>query len=216
MTPTGAPLPPQEGTQFEGGAKAEFLDGRLIATMAYYDIVKTNILARVPGSLFSTPIGEAKSKGVEFDVAGRINENWSLIGSFSHTNARVTEDSTASGGRGNTGHRLTNVPLNAGNLWVKYDADGDVRGLSLGAGLNVVGERQGDLANTFQLPAYTLVNAMIMYRFQPACTPWVKNLTAQLNVKNLLDVTYYEGSFDRFSIVPGALRTILASLRAEF
>lgn len=215
-TPDNTILPPQEATQFEGGAKAEFFDGRLTATMAFYDIIKTNILARVPGTLFSVPVGEAESKGVEFDIAGRINENWSLIGNYSHDDARVTKDSMASGGLGNTGHRLTNVPLDAANLWVKYDADGDFRGLSLGAGLNVVGERQGDLANTFQLPTYTLVNAMIMYRFHPAGMPWVRNLTWQLNVKNLLDATYYESSSDRFSIVPGTPRTILVSLRAEF
>jgi iron complex outermembrane receptor protein len=215
-SPGEPPFPPQLGIQYEGGMKAELLDGRLSMTMAYYDITKTNILAQVPGSRFSVPIGEARSKGVEFDIAGRINENWSLIGSYSHDDARVTRDSTETGGAGNTGNRLASVPLNAGNLWVKYDADGALRGLSLGGGLNVVGQRQGDLANTFQLPAYTLVNAMIMYRFQPVFAPWVKNLTAQLNITNLTDVTYFQASSGRTTITPGVPRTFLASVRAEF
>jgi iron complex outermembrane receptor protein len=207
---------PQRGIQYEGGAKAEFFDGRLTATMAYYDITKSNVLAPVPGASFTAPIGEIESKGVEFDIAGRIDENWSVIGSCSHDDARIAQDSTAAGGFGNTGHRLANVPLNAGNLWVKYDAGGAWTGLSLGGGFNYVGSRLGDNANTFVLPAYTVVNAMIMYRFQPAFAPWVKNLTFQLNVRNLLDTTYYLNSFDRFSIAPGAPRTFLASVRAEF
>jgi iron complex outermembrane receptor protein len=89
--------------------------------------------------------------------------------------------------------------------------------LSLGGGLNIVGARQGDNANDFQLPAYTLVNAMVMYRLQPNVLPsWVKNATVQLNVKNLFNTIYYTASADRFSIYPGAPRTFLASLRAEF
>jgi iron complex outermembrane receptor protein len=207
---------PQKGIQFEGGAKAEFFDGRLTATTAYYDITKTNVLVPVPASSFTVPLGEIESKGIEFDLAGRIDENWSVIASYSHDDARITQDNDALGTGRNTGHRLANVPLQAANLWVKYDAGAAWTGLSLGGGFNYVASRLGDNANTFVLPAYTVVNAMIMYRFQPAFAPWVKNLTVQLNIKNLLDSTYYTNSFDRFSIVPGAPRTFLASLRAEF
>lgn len=214
--PGQPPHPPQIGTQYEGGVKAELLDGHLIATMAYYDITKTNILASVLGTPFTVPIGLVESKGVEFDIDGRIDESWSLIANYAHTDARIIKDSTATGGIGNTGNRLASVPLESGNLWVKYDAPGDLSGLSLGAGLNVVGERPGDNANTFRLPAYTLVNAMILYRFRPAVLPFVQNLTAQLNVRNLFDTTYYLSSNNRFDIVPGEPRTFLASLRAEF
>jgi len=107
-------------------------------------------------------------------------------------------------------------PLHAGNIWVKYDADGDFRGLSLGAGLNIAGERQGDNDNTFQLPTYTIAQAMMMYHFPSELVPWAKNLTLQFNVKNLFNATYYTNSIDRTSITPGAPRTFIASVRAEF
>lgn len=215
-SPGQPPHPPQIGTQYEGGVKAELLDGRLIATMAYYDISKTNILASVPNTPFTVPIGLVESKGVEFDIDGRIDESWSLIANYAHADARIIKDSTAAGGLGNTGNRLASVPLESGNLWVKYDATGDLLGLSLGVGLNVVGERPGDNASTFRLPAYTLVNAMILYRFLPAVLPWVQNLTAQLNVRNLLGTTYYLSSSNRFDITPGEPRAFVASIRAEF
>jgi iron complex outermembrane receptor protein len=206
------PFPPQKGTQYEGGAKAELFDGRVSATLAYYDIVKTNILARAPGSLYATPIGTVRSEGVEVDVAGRIDDNWSMIGNFSHDEARVIKDSTAAGGSGNTGKRMMNVPRNAGSLWVKYDAGGIYSGLSLGTGVVAVGERQGDPSNSFQLPGYARVDAFAIY-----CLPltW-GTVTAQINVKNLFNTTYYEGAYYRTIINPGAPRSFLASLRLEF
>ncbi len=211
-SPGSPPFPPEIARQWEGGAKAEFFDKRLTATVAFYDIVKNNIVQSIPGTQLSTIAGVVDSKGAEFDIAGRIDENWSLIGSYSYDEARFTQSLI-----GNQGNRLQNVPLNAGSIWVKYDALGDFRGWSLGAGLNIVGERQGDNANDFQLPAYTLVNTMVMYRLQPNVLPsWVKNATVQLNVKNLFNTIYYTNSLDRFSIYPGAPRTFLVSLRAEF
>jgi iron complex outermembrane receptor protein len=212
FSPEGRPFAPQRGRQYEGGVKAEFFDGRLTATMAYYDIFKTNVPQPIPGTVFSVPVGEAESKGVEIDIAGRIDENWSLIGSYSHDDARITKDNDADGTFGNTGNRLASVPLNAGNIWVKYNFLDDWRGLSLGGGVVVVGQRQGDNANTFQLPAYARVDLAAIYRL-PFAGPAI---TAQLNIKNLLGTTYYESSNDRLTIAPGAPRVFLASIRAEF
>jgi iron complex outermembrane receptor protein len=214
---SGEAFPPQHGTQFEGGVKAELLDGALTATFAYFDITKTNILAAVPGTIYQRAVGEAQSNGVELDVTGRIDENWSVIANYSHTNARVTKDNAADGGPGTTGNRLPTVPFNSGNLWVKYEADGALRGLTLAGGVNAIGERKGDVENTYELPAYALLNAMLAYRFQPAELPWVRNLTLQVNVNNILDTTHYvSGHNGRLSITPGAPRAVLVSLRAEF
>ncbi len=116
-----------------------------------------------------------------------------------------------------SGNRLQNVPLNSGSIWVKYDALGDFRGLSLGGGVVVIGQRQGDNQNDFQLSSYARVDTMIMYRLQPGVLlSWVKNLTAQLNVKNLFNTPYYQSSSTNLNIFPGAPRTFLVSLRAEF
>ncbi len=208
----GNPIfPPQKGIQYEGGAKAELLDGRLIATLSFYDITKSNVVQAIPGTIFSSPVGLVESKGAEFELSGRIDQNWSLIGTYAYDNARITQDFT-----GQQGNRLANVPFNAGSIWVKYDAGGDFRGLSFGGGIQSVGSRQGDNGNSFVLPAYTIANAMVMYQLPPSIAPWMKALTLQLNVRNLFDTTYYLSAADRFSIVPGAPRTFLASIRAEF
>lgn len=210
--PGSSPLAPEEGTQWEGGIKSQFFNNRLTATLAYYDITKSNVAEPIPGNPFYyQTIGLVGSRGFEFDIAGRIDEHWSVIGNYAYDDAKILDDTN-----GNQGHRLANVPQHAGGIWVKYDADGSFKGLSLGGGVTVLGERQGDNTNDFELPAFARVDAMVMYRLPHYLLDWGKNATLQLNVKNIFDETYYLHSYDRFSIAPGAPRTFIVSLRSEF
>ncbi|ATQ66907.1 MULTISPECIES: TonB-dependent siderophore receptor [Methylosinus] len=213
--PGAAALPPQRGEQWEGGVKAQLLDKRLTATFAYFDITKTNILAAAFGGGYQVPIGAAESKGIEFDLNGRVDDNWSVNATYSHIDAVITSDQQSGGGTGNTGHRLQNVPRNQGSLWVKYNGQAELSGLGLGAGLVVVDDRPGDNENTFVVPGYAIVELLGSYKLPlPASYP---ALTLQLNVKNLLDSKYYEGStYGRYVVYPGAPRTFLVSVRAEF
>lgn len=213
------PLPPQRGEQFEGGVKAEFLDKRLTVTMAYFDITKTNIPTPDPRNpTYTTLIGKARSQGFEFDVKGRIDDNWSIIANYTHDDVRTLEGSQASpiavynGQLAAPGKVLASSPRNYGNLWLKYEADGELRGLSLGGGLTVTGSALGDNANSFILPGYALLNGMIGYSTKIEGY----NVTAQLNVKNLTNANYYPGSLDRTFIMTGAPREFLGSLRVEF
>ena len=226
----GQPLfPPEEAVQREAGIKAELLDKRLTATAAVFDIVKTNVVQALGGTPFATPVGKVESKGFEFDLAGRIDHHWSVIASYSYIDARIVVGQGPSAEDINngtlfppttvvdeSGNRLQNVPRNSGAVWAKYDFDGKWQGLSMGAGVVAVGERQGDNQNSFQLPAYARVDTMVQYRFKPPAETQIKNMTLQLNVKNLLDTTYYQNSSSRLNIFPGAPRTVLVSARAEF
>jgi iron complex outermembrane receptor protein len=225
--PGSTPFAPERGLQWEGGVKAELLDGRLIASLAYYDITKSGVVQSIPGTRFSEPVGLVHSNGVEVDVSGRLDENWSIIANYAYNDAKIVND--ARGGPalafngfgivnagGQLGNQLQNAPRHSGALWAKYEAQGDWKGLELGAGVTAVGLRQGNNDNSFQLPAYARVDTLISYRLPEHLTPWTKAATIQLNVKNLLDTTYYRNSYDRFSIAPGAPRTFLLSLRAEF
>lgn len=220
---TMQPLGAQKGLQWEGGAKAEFFDKRLSATVAFYDITKSNIATAIAGSPGLFDLLNAESKGVEIDVTGLVNDNWSLIANFSHDDARVTKGSPFNpkdptdvvNEKPVVGNFLAAVPANMGNLWVKYDADGEFRGLSAAAGVSRIGAAEGDNANSFEIPAYTTLRGMLAYRF-----PWAgSHITAQVNVDNALDATYFYGGtryVNRLSLTPGVPRTVLASLRLEF
>lgn len=134
----GTPFEPTTGEQFEVGVKTEFLDGRLAATLTAYEITRQNVLTDDPDRPnFRIQIGEQRSRGIEFDVAGEILPGWNLIASYTYIDAEITEDNS-----GNEGNRPKNVPLHSGSFWTTYEIQqGDLQGLGFGAGIFVVGDR---------------------------------------------------------------------------
>ncbi|KAF0129965.1 MAG: hypothetical protein FD139_1443 [Methylocystaceae bacterium] len=228
VTRANEPLGPQQSIQWEGGIKAEFFDKRLLATLAYFDIKKYNMAQNppiAPGTLrgFVFDLLDARSQGVELDITGSIDDNWSVIANFSHLGTNVTKGTTPP--RTDpfdfvsqvpvAGKRLPAVPDNMGSVWLKYDADGDFRGFSAGGGFTWMGNSWVDAANTYRAPAYTLVRTMAAYRFKLGPT----FVTAQVNAENLLNQIYVYGTSNfpnRSAGSFGAPRNIMGSLRVEF
>lgn len=86
---------------------------------------------------------------------------WRVIGNVAYVDAHVSNDSDHSGGSGNAGHRLPNLPRNAASLWNTYQLqDTAPRGLKFGAGVVMRDQREGDLNNGIQLPGYATVDLM--------------------------------------------------------
>lgn len=211
----GQIIPPETAQQWETGIKTEFWDGRLSATFSYFDLTKQNIAVVDPTNpLLTRTIGEAESRGVELDVAGEVLPGWRVIGAYSYLPfAEITKDVGFDGGPGNTGNRFFLAPRNFGSLWSTYEFQGgDLSGLKLGAGMVAVGQREGNPDNTFQLPGFAIVNLLASYQWKLGPT----KLTAQLNLDNLLDKTYFVGTNTANTITPGAPRTFLGSIRVEF
>jgi len=196
---------PQRGTLYEAGLKAEFLEGRLFGNLALYNITQSNVLTPDPrDDNFSIQTGKQRSRGLELDVVGEILPGWNIVASYAYTDARVTEDNQIP-----VGNRLNNVPEHAFSLWNKYEIQsGDLQGLGFGLGLFYVGERQGDLNNTFQLPSYLRTDAALYYQRD--------NFQAQLNFKNLFNVDFFEFAQNRLRVYPGAPFEVLATVRWEF
>nr|RNJ67895.1 MAG: TonB-dependent siderophore receptor [Leptolyngbya sp. IPPAS B-1204] len=177
----GNPFVPITGEQFEVGVKTEFLDGRLAANLAAYQITRQNDFLPDPvdPDNFSIQTGEQRSRGIEFDVVGEPLPGLRLIAGYAYTDSIITE-----GTPDVEGNQRDNVPEHQANLWAVYEIQsGALEGLGLGAGLFFVGDRPGDSQNTFTLPSYLLTNAVVYYRRDR----W----RVQLNVDNLFDVTYY-------------------------
>jgi iron complex outermembrane receptor protein len=96
---------------------------------------------------------------------------------------------------------------------VKYDtAPGAKEGFAFGAGFYANGERQGNAANSWQLPAYVRFDAMVGYRFVLQNVP----VEAQLNVVNIADTNYFESSDGGLNAAYGAPRTFVGSLKVKF
>lgn len=182
------------------------MDGRLAATLAAYQLTKQNIVVPDPANqILNIQIGEQRSRGIEFDVAGQILPGWNIIASYSYIDSEFTEDPRPDF----KGNQPNNVPRNSGSLWTTYEIQtGGLKGLGFGGGLFFVGERQGDLPNTFTLPSYVRADAAIYYRRDQ----W----RVALNFKNLSDVYYFESSNNRNSVYPGAPFTVLGTVSFQF
>jgi iron complex outermembrane recepter protein len=204
---------PTTGTQYEAGIKTEIVPGRLTSTLAVYRIVKDDVLAPDPSNpLFFVQTGGQRSQGVEFDVTAQLAAGWKLIATYAYTDARITEDT-----RPIVGNRLPLVARHTGSFWTTYDFQMPaLQGIGVGAGLFAVGERAGDLNNSFELPGYVRTDAALYYRKPKVFSR--TNLIAQLNVQNLLNQEYfYSGGQSRASAAfPGAPLTFLASIKMEY
>ncbi|MEH2071693.1 MAG: TonB-dependent siderophore receptor [Nostoc sp.] len=200
----GSVFQPERGTQYEVGVKAD-LNDRLSATLAFYHLTRSNILTEDPVNFgFSIQTGEQRSRGIEFSIGGEIQPGWNIIAGYAYTDAQITEDNTLP-----VGNLLANVPENAFNLWTSYEIQrGSLQGFGLGVGFFFVGERQGDLDNSFQLPSYLRTDASIFYKRD--------RLRAAINVRNLFNVDYFEaGGFGR-QVFPGAPFTVQGTISWQF
>jgi len=204
----GRSLAPQTAQQWEIGTKTELWDGRFSATLAYYDLKKQNIAVTKDFRSFTT-IGAAESRGLELDVAGQLLPGWKIIGGYAYMPfADITQDVE----QGNTGNRLPLAPVHSGSIWNTYEFQyNELRGLKFGAGVVAAGQRQGSPANNYQLPGYATVNLLASYSKNVGKS----KVTAQLNVDNLFDKTYYTSNTGN-EISPLASRTFMGSVRVEF
>ena len=186
-TVSGQPLEPSRGTQYEVGIKAELFDKRLSATLAAYDISKTNIPTTdlentTDNQEYFIAVGEVKSRGIELDIAGEISPGWRVIASGYLNDAFVSKDNRLPEGR-----RLTNAPTQGASLWTTYEFQkGDLRGLGIGAGMFFVGDRTANIDDPLTLPSYVRTDASISYKRD--------NWRAALNFKNIFNVKYYESN----------------------
>jgi iron complex outermembrane receptor protein len=216
---TGAPFPPQVAEGWEGGAKAEFLDHRLLATLAFFDITKSNILTQAdpfdPQSGLR-PAGLARSQGVEVDILGKLTDEFSVIGSYAHIDARFIADNS-----GLLGNSLRTYAPDSGSLFLAYDFPNEnlLQGWRVGGGIYAASDRWRDDRNTVILPAYARLDAFARYSFNAGPT----RISAQINVTNIADTRYYPSADNfynhgggAFAIWPGAPRTVIGTLRVEF
>jgi iron complex outermembrane receptor protein len=218
-TVDGNALAPNRSRQYEAGIKTEWFDGKLTSSLVFYHLSKSGIATphtdlNLAQKGFVNQTGEARSQGIEFDISGQVAENWDVIGSYALTDTDITKDRGRDGGTRNQGNRLFSAPVHSGSFWA-YHKFGEFSfpEVSVGLGAFVVGQREGDLANSFQLPGYTRLDASLKYTKPIGHT----NLTVQFNVQNLLDKEYYSTARpNRVGVTPGEPITFLGSVKLDF
>ena len=182
----GRTLDPQEGENYEVGLKGEFYDGRLNASLAYYQLKQDNFAQEIAG--VTTPSGDAafeaiqgvKTKGVELEVTGEIMPDWNLHAGFNHKVSKQQESKVS-----------TLTPENEFTLYTSYKVNQWVEGLTIGGGVRWQDETWGNVHNPqytdpvkHTVSDYWLVDAMANYKLND-------QLSFSFNVNNLLDEKYY-------------------------
>lgn len=226
---TVKPQPAERSKTIELGSKWLFLDGDLAFRTALYSTEKDWERNTDLESTAAILTKKRRTNGLEFELAGRMTENWEVFSGLAFMDAEileVAENVNAATGAitkaysGYEGKRPRNTPPVTFNIWSTYKFAGNWK---FGMGLEAKAERlgyspQGALpGNNFtngkfdpnKLPGYARVDAMLSYE--------EKQWAVKLNVKNLLDKTYYDAIYDNGSFsVPGNSRTVILTTELKF
>ncbi|OAI15917.1 MULTISPECIES: TonB-dependent siderophore receptor [Methylomonas] len=218
-------VPPSEAEQWEVGAKTEFFGGRLRATLAYYDLTKTNVATDDnlrPNQGFSVVAGAVLSRGPELDIQGKILPGWNVIATYANTDVVTTKTFNAYPAQGDRYH---GVPRNTASFWNTYEfKNGDWQGLKVGGGITL---RDNQATNDpsgadLEVPGYETVDLMAAYSRNIGKS----KISGQFNVNNLLDKYHYSSimpyripsalGYDTSYVSFGTPRSFMGSIKIEY
>ncbi len=205
-------LAPVQGSNLEAGLKTQWFDGRLTANAALFEAKQDNYAVRdmsVPdnslsdGSSAYIGVNGTKARGWEMDINGEVMPGWTVNAGFTHV--KVT--------RAPTDMLYANPPEDLLQLNTSVRLPGVLDRLTVGGGFSWQSEVEGynipyplGGTRTVKQPAYMLVNLHANYAINDS---W----TASLNVRNVLDKTYWANlDYNNY----GEPRFVSASLRWKF
>ncbi|WP_246455324.1 TonB-dependent receptor [Hymenobacter citatus] len=159
---------PERANQVEGGVKLDAAQGRVSATVSYYDIRVQNILRTLytdPNTSLtvSAQDGTQWSRGAELNLVANPVQGLNIVGGFAYNYSKfVNTSDDVNGRRPNT----ASSPYLA-NAWVSYrQPSGTLKGLGLGFGGNYASDNKilnSVSQGVFTLPSYTVLNASAFY-----------------------------------------------------
>jgi iron complex outermembrane receptor protein len=212
---------PSEGTQYEAGIKYQPPGSRSMITAAVYELTRSNVTTASGTQGYSLQNGEVQSRGFELEAKVVPMTGLNVIAGYALTEAEITSSrNTATTIGGATvsmqGKTPTRVPRHSASAWADYTMQGGpLRGLGFGLGLRYVGTAQGDDANSFEVPAFALVDGGLFYdlaNLRPDFQGW----QASLNASNLFDKDYISTCFGDNRCYFGTGRTIIAGLKYKW
>ena len=204
---------PLESSLKELGLKAEFLNGKVFANLAFFAITQKNILLGDTYDLDNlTTRGEQRSNGFEVDLSGYVSSNFQLIASYGYNNAEIVEDAIDAF----IGERIGGAPKHNANFWGRYDfVNKTLNGIGIGFGAQFVDERYTWYNPTYAtdrvlLPSYSVFDAALYYK------PTNSGIQLTLKANNLFDKTYWLGGLNPSRLGPGAPRNVLLNATYRF
>lgn len=180
----GSAFVPLTGTQYEAGIKYQPPGYNSLVTMAVFDLTRQNVLTPDLVNIgFNVQTGEVRSRGIEIEGKANPLENLNILAAYTYTDPEVTKSNGT-----NLGKQVQQVPNHMTSLWADYTIpQGPLAGLGIGSGVRYVSASFGDVLNTFEVPSFVLLDAMLSYTVQAG---YLKGLRFAINAHNLLDKSF--------------------------
>ena len=204
-------IKPSKGTNYELGLKSEWLDKRVLTTLAWFG-AKQKGLATYIGTVFytdpTTGVQSAfggydgidiDSKGLELEATGKVNQYVDLVLGYTHLN--LTGDPA--------GKTYAWVPRNTVNVMLSTRVP-QVQGLSMG----VSGRWQSDTSNKDSYSGYKVSQGGYATADVFAAWEFMPGVTVRGNVKNITDHKYINSLYIASYYAPG--RSYTGSLDWRF
>lgn len=211
--------------QYEVGIKKDFWRGTISTNITLYQIINSNLAQTAEftsegiintNTNIKSLSGETKSQGIELDITAQPIEGMSILAGYSYNDMRFSKTSDTFGSF-ITGDRLTRTPSNTANGSVFYTIpSGKLKGLSIGAMGNYIGNRIGGWNNTIgqTLPDRTIpLKGFATFDFSMGYNWNQFSVLCKIsNVTNELNYTVHEN----YSFNPIAPRQILTTIKYKF
>lgn len=211
QTPSAnGPHDPETSLLIEGGAKSEWLGGRLQLAAAFFGITKQNVLRPDPNFGPSgdntnavLPVGEIRNRGLEVDLAGTVLPRWNLAFNYAYLDSEILEDVNPA----LIGRPMPNAPPHTVGLFTRVDLP--LGGAASGS-LGYVGRREEPFAGIVA-PAYTVVDLQYFQQITSAARLLVR-------CENVFDVEYAASALfaARAGNIPGQPRTLSVALTLTY
>ncbi len=184
-------LPSVEGRSYEVGIKGSYLDGRVNASVALFQIEQDNVAENagfVGGETVYRTVKGVNSKGIEAEVSGQLAAGWNLQAGYAYTDVQ-----DAKGERVYGSTLMASQPEHVVRLTSNYKLPGEWNKLTVGGGVSwqsaIFGKVWNPVAADYAVieqKNYAFVNLMARYQFD-------KNLSVLLNINNVFDKKYLSG-----------------------
>lgn len=187
--------------QLEFGIKSNILKNKLGLSLSVFEINKHNPY----GYVYLDPVnpnydeydvyyeGHHRSQGLEADIDGKLSSSITLTAGAAFNITRVINDPGYP-----SGNLLPNAPKYSSNIWLNYESQKILKGLTAGAGWFYKDKFYSSIANDPKLliPAGYTMDLALGYKF--------KKLSAQLNVMNFTNRVNYLNpwQFNLFEVRP--------------
>ena len=220
---------PERSVNLELGAKFNLLNESLLLTTALFQITKSGIMEGADYAAIGTfNTGKIRVRGVEAEVSGNINDEWSVQGGLTVMEARVLESANVGIsaanlllGATNVGKTIANFADFQASLTTRYQV---TEQFAMGAAVKHRSRMYGgqpDSAAAFTqtaagftyaqpVPAYTVADLFVEYRFN-------NRLDLRINVNNVTNTDYYTAVYRSGTFLyKGDARQIVGTLNYKF